>query len=580
MCRFRILGFFLLIPWGMQAQEPNSVNITIISEAAEISSDPQDFEKVIREEIEVLLRNRFEVAIKSLYANLDPDKIQANIDQAFQDPQTDIIISIGSVSSAILARQEDYPKPCIASIILDQKLQGIPGNQQGGSGVKNFTFLESPFDIKRDLETLYRVQAFDRVGLLAPAYIRNLLPFPMDEYFAQQLSPLGLSFDFIPYEENGGGALAEIPEDVEAIYILPSTADISDQAERNLISQINERGLLSAGLLGDDWLDKGSLLGYNSTKNLQLIPRRIALNVLKIAEGQSAADLPVKVPTYTETLLINMATARQIEKFPDFDLMAQAILLNLNEVETDRSLSLEGVLAEALRANLEVLIAEKDVDLADKDLSISKTDLLPQVVGSSTINLIDPNSSQNSFGSQGRVNWSAAANLSQVILSEPTLANIAIQRYLLEGQKYALQEQQLEIIQRTSETYLSVLQAQTNLRVRQDNVLVTKENYDIAQAKEAVGYSGATDINRFKAELAQNNIALNNAQAQYKQSQYALNQLLNRPVDEEFVITEDNFQTPMERVIDPRILNLINNYGDLRKYGDFLVDESKRRLPE
>ena len=58
------------------------------------------------------------------------------------------------------------------------------------------------------------------------------------------------------------------------------------------------------------------------------------------------------------------------------------------------------------------------------------------------------------------------------------------------------------------------------MRIQNDNVGVTRENYDISKAKEAVGYSGASHLYRWQSELALKNIDLNDATAQLQQAKY------------------------------------------------------------
>lgn len=582
-CNYSLLVTLLtwLISSTSFGQDLPTINITFVSEFPSSSNNPQDQESIIRDEIQVLMRNRYNVQMKTIYGDLDPEKIQSGITQAFQDNETDIVVGIGSISSAILAQQKSFPKPTIASLIIDQSLQGVPSNEEGASGVENFAFLQSPFNIQRDIESLYRIYPFKKIGFLGSRYIVEVLPFELEKYFANMLQNLGADFEIIAFTDQTETTLSKIPEDVDAIYILPDFNQLTDAQMQALIEGINEKKLVSSGLLGGELITDGALMGYEAVNNLEIvIPRRIALNILKIADGSQASTLPVSVPTYTKTLLINMATARKIQKFPDFDLMADAILVNLNKVTTDRSLTLEGVIAEALGNNLNIKIAEKGVSIADRDVALARSDYLPQINANTTITALDRNTAQNSFGAQGRVNWIAGGNLSQLILSEPALANIAIQKYLKEGQEFALQEEQLNIVLDVSTAYLQVLQAKKIIDIRQENVAVTRENYDIAQAKEVVGYSGATDLNRFQAELAQNNISLNNAQAQYRQAQFLLNQVLNRPIDEDFNLDEINMDQPLFKVIDPRVLELIDNYGALEKFADFMVDEGRTRLPE
>ena len=53
-----------------------------------------------------------------------------------------------------------------------------------------------------------------------------------------------------------------------------------------------------------------------------------------VVEGQAAADLSVEVQTFGEDLIINMETARQIGIYPSFDIMGEATLTNLDNIQS------------------------------------------------------------------------------------------------------------------------------------------------------------------------------------------------------------------------------------------------------
>ncbi|MEM8909824.1 MAG: TolC family protein, partial [Bacteroidota bacterium] len=224
--------------------------------------------------------------------------------------------------------------------------------------------------------------------------------------------------------------------------------------------------------------------------------------------------------------------------------------------------------AEALNPQ----ITQKDVDLA-------KAELLPHLDVSTSLTGIDKVRAENSFGMQGRINWLVTGSLSQLIYSEPALANVTIQKLLNKSSEAKLLEEQLDLVVNTASAYLNILQAESFVRIQNENTIVTQENLDIAQAKEAVGYSGTTDLNRWRSELALRNIDLNDANAQLHQAKFQLNQILNRPINEVFATEDAQLEDQMLLVTDDRI-DLVNNYGELQKFADFMVTEAMKQLPE
>ncbi|MEO0874049.1 MAG: TolC family protein, partial [Bacteroidota bacterium] len=214
------------------------------------------------------------------------------------------------------------------------------------------------------------------------------------------------------------------------------------------------------------------------------------------------------------------------------------------------------------------------------DVSLARSNYLPQVEALGTVSYLDDNSVRQSFGTRAQYNISATGSLSQLILSEPAMANIAIQKFLLQSQEQSLRESELDVVLDVADAYLGILQATALVKLRNQNVAVTRKNLDIAQAKEKVGFSGTADVYRFESELAGNNVELNTAQAQLRQSRFFLNNLLNYPIKENFALADIEISDSILLATDPRLFGLINNPGDLEVFADFLVTEAFNNLPE
>jgi len=182
-------------------------------------------------------------------------------------------------------------------------------------------------------------------------------------------------------------------------------------------------------------------------------------------------------------------------------------------------------------------------------------------------------------GAQGRSNWILSGNLSQVIFAEPALANLAIQKMLKENEEEEFRQTQLDIVIDAATAYINILFAKSNLNIQQQNVNRNKENYDISQTKQAIGHTGVTDINRWEAELANANISLNDAYADFRQAKFRLNQILDRPINEAMELADATLLSTSLLFTDSRI-EFINDYGALDKFSNFLVDYAMKNLPE
>ncbi|NRB49486.1 MAG: TolC family protein [Saprospiraceae bacterium] len=569
----RILLFLFFLPaLGLLGQAP--VKIALLHDFASDVGSLGDFGELSKIEILQLLQHRRTIEITDYYGAYQSEQIEQNIQKAYQE--NDIIVSLGLLSGAALTRRIEFPKPTIVGILADAGLSGLVKSSIGTSTIANLTYIESPFNVARDLQTLHEIRPFQDLALV----IDDNLAF-QEDLLLREVVRKNLGMDSVAINVYFARALlsgsSELKAGTDAVYALPVLLEDSTKMSQ-LFSMFNAKKIPSAALLGDQFVEVGALMGYEQEKHLNLIPRRIALNIMKILEGTKPEEIPVGITTYDENLLINMATAREIKVYPNFEIIANATLLHLLDENTDRELSLQGVIAEALQTNLDRQVAALDVHIADKDIGIARADLLPQVDVTTALSVVDDNTALTYQGFQGAANWTGSANFTQIVYAEPVLANLAIQKLLKKGEEYELDQVQLDMIIDVSEAYLNILQAQTNLSVQQKNVEVTKENFSIATSKNAIGYTGASDLHRWEAELATKNIDLNAAVASVQQAKFRLNQLLNRPINEPFNVKDETLEDQMLLITDGR-LEGINDYGKINKFTDFLVDYAKDRLP-
>ncbi|MFT5383198.1 MAG: outer membrane protein [Saprospiraceae bacterium] len=566
----------LLFLFGLQSlwsQTP--INIALINDRLPDNQLEDQFEKNIKEEILVLLQHRYEVQFNSYYGNENGSNIPEEFEKAYTE--NDIIIGVGTESSSHAISLKDYSKPTIASIVLDVQLQGLKKAESGNSEINNFTYLQSPFSMKRDINLLYQIQPFEHLLVVSQKGRIVGEPF-LQQLFSNYLEGKNITIENINYESDVVTRLSALGDKKVAAYALPYFGSDTLIVER-LFENLNKNKIPSASLFGEEYLSKGALAGYQTASNLQKIPRRIALSVMKIVEGQNAAELSVEMQTFGENLVFNMETARLIGVYPNFDLMNQATLINLDNIQTDNTWTLHKAIAYALQSNLDIKIDEAEVGIAQTEVGIATSDLLPQIDASTSLSVNDEKTTFSYQGALGRTNWILSGDFSQVVFSEPLLANVAIKKILKESEETALLETQLDVIIDVSDAYMNILFAKSNLNIQQQNVERNKDNFNISKAKEAIGYSGKTDLYRWEAELANANINLNNAYSGLRQAKLLFNQRLNRPINEPVEIGKVTIEESMVLIADDRT-RFIDNYGEVDQFADFLVQYAMKNLPE
>ncbi|MEM9824799.1 MAG: hypothetical protein AAF985_27180, partial [Bacteroidota bacterium] len=327
----KLLHLFFLLCFGSLMAQNTGVSIALVGDRAPDTELARSYENNLKEEILLLLQHRYTVAFKTYYLSTDLAEVAKVFDDAYAE--NDIVVAMGTVGTNYTIALKNFPQPTIGSIVLDAQLQGLNKTPEGTSGISNFTYMESPFDMERDLNLLYTIYPFTHLEVMTEeASIGDQAFFK--QLFENYLQGKNVSVDVIFYNEDIREHFKEKRSEKVAIYALPYFGRDSTLLN-NFFQVINENKVPSSALFGEAYIAAGALSGHETIDNLQKIPRRIALTIMKILEGQAPADLSVEVQTFSDNLLINMETARQIGIYPNFDLMSEATLINLEKIQTD-----------------------------------------------------------------------------------------------------------------------------------------------------------------------------------------------------------------------------------------------------
>jgi outer membrane protein TolC len=273
-----------------------------------------------------------------------------------------------------------------------------------------------------------------------------------------------------------------------------------------------------------------------------------------------------------------MRTARAIDFYPTFNTLAQADVLHEEELEGVRRISFLGMIAEVLQNNLNLRVAEQEVLAGSEEISKARSVLLPQLEISASNIIIDKTRAENSFGMTAQKSTLGSAQLNQVLLSEPAIANLRIQRILQQKRNYEFTQQEYDVVHQASMAYLNLLKVQTLERILKENLNLTRKHLDIARLRQEVGFSGASDVYRWESEISRVNIEVVNARARRRTAGYALNEILNRPLTETFIVEDLDRDDPF--ITGEHMEALISNARTWKYFKDFMVQEALARSPE
>lgn len=570
---FKKLIFALaLFPTILLAQNPLKIGISKDAATGEFEA----LSLQVKSEIEALTQARGGVVFKEVTAAWQTEKVNENLHGLLDDPETDIVITLGFLSSDAAAQLAVYPKPVIAATLLDHNLQGLVPRSDSSSGITNFTYIPSMIRLKSDMLAFHDLFEFKQLAMLIPEPLYTNFQ-QLLQFFNQQEYDFELSF--IPVGSDSKEALAGMPASIDAAFVLPMI-HYSPTETAALYAELNNRRIPSLAASGPGDLQLGASLTFTPQFTLLQMAREVALRVLKVSEGTNLSEIPLSREENKRTPLVNMESMRKIGKFPaKWQKLEDATLINIEKMPGE-SLELRQAIALALENNLKGKITDQDLLIAQKDVRIAKANILPQVEVSGSAVQLSQNLVEVSMGQRGEFTITGSASLKQVLYSDAAFANIALKKLAAQYEQHSSRQTMLNIVSEVTGAYISVLFARNNLQIKNENVYASLQNLEMAKAKEQSGEAGVSDVNRWITEMSMNKMDLNDAQATYKAAMYQLNELLNQPINN-IIATGDSTKIDETIVFDQSVLGVyFSKPGLEEKYADFLISEMHDWSPE
>ena len=566
-----VLFMGMVLPTHAQIEKSDLYIGLLLDFGAEESSAERDL-ALLQEEIHKVLG--VDKSVHFLPEHMRFSAEHADYMSLANDPAVDLIIAAGPASAAMLASQGALPKPTIAVGILDVELQQMPLVEPGVSGVHNFTYVLSTHPIQKDLAAFHRIHPFAHLAVVVSENLKGRLDF--EGFFERIAAPFESQVELIFWGKES--SLPALSDAVDAVYL----AVVFERSleEVGLLAEVLAERRLPSFAMSRSYVDAGIMACIGDESGRDQIFRKLALIVEGVGLGEELAAMPVR-HNLDEQWVLNAATIRRIGFDLSFEALFSARFLKADELTSDRRLSLQEVIAEGLRSNLDLRIEKRNVDLAGQEMRRAKSSLLPTVETSTTMLQIDPDAAERAFGQQPERTGAGTGTVQQVLFSEQVFANVKIQRYLAEAARHRADLVALDVVLNLATAYFDILLAKTGGRIQDENLEVSRRNLKIARTRNAVGYAGVADVFRWESEVARATQASIEAFNNLYLAKVQLNRLLNRTdIGEEFDVEDARLSDKLFGRFDPaRIGPLIDRAGDVEILTDFLVEEAQQNMP-
>lgn len=535
--------------------------------------------ELIKREILALTREDFDVRFppdRVVEARWSVEAIEPAIRQLLNDPGVDMVLTMGVFSTHVACRMRDLPKPVIAPWGVEARVQELPREGEG-SGVRNLAYLTLPTNFVHDLQVFRELVNFERIHVLHD----ELTPQVIQEMYPRVIA-LGreAGFEAIPAPAGSDPeeALASLPPDTEAVYLVPLLRMTQEDLQR-VIDGLRERKIPTFSIMGREDVERGILATSTPPTNLERVARRVALSVHRILLGDPPSTVPVTLEG-ERRLAINMETARAIGWYPDWRTALEAELINLEESDPGRPLSLSGAVEEAVAANLGLASRRRAVEAESQAIPRARSALLPQVDLSATALRIDEDRAEASLGSQPERSATGSVELRQALWSERLHTGLEIQRSLQESREEDLEALRLDTALAASSAYLELRRAETLQRIQTSNLQLTESNLRLARRRREVGVAGPAEVYRWESELAGDKAAVLRAYSARLSVQTRLNRILHRPLEEK--IRPVDIALEAGGLLGPGsdLHRYVSNEASFRVFREFIVAEGLAAAPE
>ena len=503
------------------------------------------------------------------------DGINRALDTLLADPDVDVIITLGLLSSNQAAQRPRLAKPLIAPFVADPALEHYP-LADGHSGRRNFAYVADFVGVEDQITLFHRVYPFKHLVALVDRLTMEAIP-DLQRKAEELTAKLSVRITIVSAGDSVDATLAALPADADAVFVTPLTR-ISPAQFEQLAAGLTAKRLPTFTSLGRPEVEAGMLMASSgSAADMQRLARRIALDVQRIHGGEDAGTLEVGF-AIQRRLLLNMRTARAIGFSPKWEDLSDAEQINAEQPGGGEPLSMLGAMRTALDSNPSLAAGRLNVDLALDDVRGSRANLLPQVDLSANGTRID--SDRASPLTQAEKQFTGAVSVSQLLYSDQAWAGYTISKHLAAAADAGYRSSMLDTLQSAAIAYLDLLRAQSVEAVRRGNVDNTRRNFETSRVREAVGLAERSDFLRWTSQLARDRSNLLEAEANRQQAETQLARILHRPASQRIVTVDAGLDEPTAFVASPRTQAYLDTPAKWAIFTEHSVDAARRHAPE
>ena len=489
--------------------------------------------------------------------------VKAQCNKAMNSNAT-TVVALGYIASKYFSTVKSKSKMIVT---IDQY-----GLRDFGSG-----FFSQVDQFTQKLESFHRITNYKKVAIMMnDSYYA--MEKDWNKFIKNKLKDKSINFVVVPVGNDVTAAMAKVPSDVDAAFILPQFKLTIEQLEL-MFNQMADRKIMTFSALGESDVKLGCMMGSGALDLDRKISDATSFNILSVLDGN-------KVPTQKimfmedSIMFVNMDTCEKVGFQP------QLRLLNASKVITKKQapvFDLSAVFNRLDEQNLDIEQKSHLVKAASRAALSAKLRYLPTVSVNLGYQMYD-----NTYASSAALlipekTGIFGVGIDQVIYSPALVTNILVKskKVKFEKAEYKMTEQNMGID--LANLYIDTLMLKNQIGVQQEYVQEARENLAIARVREKMGFCGKEEVMRWASQLNISEQRLLDMTADYKNVKIAISKFLNNmdtPQNFNFELKPLTAMDPAFYTSELNVIDYVRTPQALEAFTAMLVDEAYNVSPE
>ncbi len=340
-----------------------------------------------------------------------------------------------------------------------------------------------------------------------------------------------------------------------------------------------DQGRPTFAVMSKDYVEGGALAGIVSGESSSRLLRESVLELEQDLSGEAyPVDEDYERKVRESQLLFNLSTSKRLGVYPSRDILDRVAFVG-SYLQGSDDLNFQEAINIALDNNLTLRSQSYSLDAFSFNPKRARANNRPNVDAFG--NYTNQNDVYTKYSPVEAENTlRGGVRVKQSIFNDDIWKEIEVQEKAYEAEKENYRRDESNTIFNAGARYLNVLSAQASLNIKNYNLDLTREFLEIAKNRKDVGISDASDVFRLESLYAQSLTEVRSDTGKLENSQRALNQTLNLPLESKFEYSPMNLENEAFLTSNEGFLDILENPVKLREFTEFFIGATKESIPE